>query len=362
MLYHLLYPLHNYFSAFNIFRYITFRAAMAAITAFLISLCVGGLFIRILKRRRMAHLPRTEECPGIYPKKEVKAATPTMGGLIILAALVGSVLLWSDVTHPAVFIVLVVTLYMGLLGLYDDLIKVRRNRPKGIGGRTKLLAQCLIAAGVGLYLFIDPLRDTSLDIPFVKHPLIYLGWFYIPFAMLVLVGTTNAVNLTDGQDGLAIGCVIMTAIAYSILSYVTGHARFAHYLGIPYVEGSGELTVVTSALIGAGLGFLWFNAHPAEVFMGDTGALALGGAVGTVALFTKKEILLLLAGGIFVIEALSVLMQVASFRLTGRRIFRAAPLHHHFQLLGWEESKIVARFWIVGAVLVFVSLASLKIR
>jgi len=362
MLYHLLYPLREFFFAFNVFRYITFRTAMAVVTSFLICLWVGGWLIRFLREKGMMHAPREEDCPGIYPRAAVKAATPTMGGLIILAGFVGSIGLWADLASPAVFIVLVVTLYLGLLGFYDDLIKVRHNRPKGIEVYAKLLAQGLMALGVGLYLVLDPLRDTSLDIPFIKHSFIILGWLYVPFAILVLVGTANAVNLTDGLDGLAIGCVTLTALAYAIFAYVTGHARFAYYLGIPYIAGSGELAVVCGALVGAGLGFLWFNCHPAQVFMGDTGALALGGAVGTVALLIKKELLLLVVGGVFVVEAISVLLQVGSFRLRGKRIFKVAPLHHHFQFAGWGESQIVVRFWIVAAILVFLGLATLKVR
>jgi phospho-N-acetylmuramoyl-pentapeptide-transferase len=362
LLYHFLYPLNDFFSVLNVFRYITFRTALAAVTSFALSLLIGKWLIRTLKKKGMVHEPRREDCPDLYGDAPEKAQTPTMGGLIILTAVIGSVVLWADLANDHIFILVVVTLCMGLLGLYDDVMKVRRNAPRGVSGRAKLLAQVLLATGLGFFLFLDPLRDTTLDIPFVKQSLVQLSWFYIPFTVLVLVGSTNAVNLTDGLDGLAIGCVTLTAIAYAILSYVTGHMQLAHYLGIPYIIGSGEVAVFCGALIGAGLGFLWFNAHPAEVFMGDTGALALGGAIGTVALLIKKELLLVIVGGIFVAEALSVLLQVGSFRLRGKRIFKTAPLHHHFQLMGLAESKVVVRFWIIAVILVFISLATLKLR
>lgn len=362
MFYHLLYPLREIFFGFNVFKYITFRAAAASITAFLLSILLGPLLIKYLTYLKIGQYVRQEDVPALYDLHKSKQGTPTMGGILILASILISTLLWADLTNTYIQWVMLVTLFLGIVGFSDDYIKLVKKRSLGLRVMTKLFWQIIIALALGVRVFCDPQITTYLDVPFFKNIMINLGIFYILWVMIVIVGASNAVNLTDGLDGLAIGCVIMIALAYSGFSYVSGHSRFSEYLNISYIPGTGELTVFCAALIGASLGFLWFNSYPATVFMGDTGSLALGGAIGAVAVFIKKEILLLLVGGIFVVEALSVILQVLSFRLRGKRIFLMSPLHHHFQLLGWSESKVTIRFWIVGAILALLSLSTLKLR
>ncbi len=362
MLYHLLYPLKDLFFGFNVFKYITFRAAAAAITSFLICIIVGPVIIRKLKQLKIGQVVRGEEAKGIYEFHKNKAGTPTMGGLLIVTAIILSTVLWADLTNKYVLLAILSTAWLCVVGFVDDYIKLSLNRSKGLTARSKFIGQIILGLLLGLYIYFDPQIGENLDIPFLKNAFIDLGIFYIFFTMLVIVGSSNAMNLTDGLDGLAIGCTIMVALAYTALSYITGNFKISDYLNIIYIPGTGELAVFCATILGAGLGFLWFNSNPAEVFMGDTGSLALGGALGIVAIFIKKELLLLLVGGIFVAEALSVILQVASFKIFKKRIFLCAPLHHHFQMKGWPENKVVVRFWIVAAILALLSLSTLKLR
>ncbi|MCM8796009.1 MAG: phospho-N-acetylmuramoyl-pentapeptide-transferase [Candidatus Omnitrophica bacterium] len=362
MLYYLLYPLHKFISVFNLFRYITFRAAMAALTAFLISLIFGPWVIKILIHFKIGENIRKEDSVQLYQLHAKKQDTPTMGGILILMALFFSTFLWADIFNKHILLVSFVTLWLGITGFIDDYLKHIHKKSKGLRPLAKLSSQILLGFVLGIILVLTPDSSTKLDMPFLKDITIDLGIFYLLFVALVITGSSNAVNLTDGLDGLAIGIVIMVAVAFSVLSYVSGHIRFANYLWIPYIRGSGELTVFCAGIVGAGLGFLWFNCHPASVFMGDVGSLALGGALGTVALLIKKEMLLGIVGGIFVLEALSVILQVTSFRLFKKRIFKIAPLHHHFQFLGWAENKVIVRFWILAALFALLTLVTLKIR
>ncbi|MDD4940203.1 MAG: phospho-N-acetylmuramoyl-pentapeptide-transferase [Candidatus Omnitrophica bacterium] len=362
MLYHLLYPLHQSISFFNIFRYITFRAAMATITAFLISVALGPVIIRFLTRLKIGENVRKEDSVKLYELHGRKQDTPTMGGLLILSAVLSASLLWADLSNRYIQLVFFSTVWLGITGFTDDYLKHIRKKSKGLTAASKFMSQIILGLVIGTILFLTPDNPTRVDVPFLKDVSLELGIFYIFFVILVVTGSSNAVNLTDGLDGLAIGTVIMAALAFSVLSYVSGNIRFSEYLFIPYLKGSGELTVFCSSILGAGLGFLWFNCYPASIFMGDVGSLALGGALGTVALLIKKELLLIIVGGIFVIEALSVILQVASFKLTGKRIFKIAPLHHHFQFLGWPESKVIVRFWIIAALLSLFTIVTLKIR
>lgn len=362
MLYYLFYPLHDKFAALNIFRYITFRAAMAAITAFLISLIFGPLLIRKLKELKIGEKIRKEDSAALDELHRHKQDTPTMGGILILLAVVSATLLWAELANKYIIIALFVTLWLGATGLFDDYLKQVKKRPKGLTAGAKFTSQAVLGLILGAVLFLDPQNITKIDLPFLKGVSLDLGIFYILFIVIVITGSSNAVNLTDGLDGLAIGVVVMVAIAFSVLSYVSGNIKFSNYLLIPYLAGSGELAVFCSSIIGAGLGFLWFNCYPASIFMGDVGSLSLGGALGTVAILLKKELLLVIVGGIFVLEALSVILQVASFRLTGKRIFKIAPLHHHFQFLGWNENKVIVRFWIAASLLALLTLVTLKIR
>jgi phospho-N-acetylmuramoyl-pentapeptide-transferase len=360
MLYRILYGLHEYYSPLNVFRYITFRAALAVISAMLLSLFIGPRIISWLKRVSVTQQIRNDG-PQTHLKK---SGTPTMGGIIIIISIVVSLLLWGDVENMYVWVMVLSLLGYGGIGLLDDYLKVIRKNPRGLRACYKFGAQILLALAIGVLLYMnpkDPYTDV-LSIPFFKRWLFDLGWFYIPFSILVIVGSSNAVNLTDGIDGLAIGLVGIALLANMILVYISGNAKFAQYLQVLYLQGTGELTVVCGAMLGAALGFLWFNSYPADVFMGDVGSLSLGGALGTLAIITKHEIVLTLVGGIFVIETLSVVFQVASFKLTGKRIFRMAPIHHHFELKGWHESKVIVRFWIVGIMLALLSLATLKLR
>ncbi|MEM7480433.1 MAG: phospho-N-acetylmuramoyl-pentapeptide-transferase [Acidobacteriota bacterium] len=361
MLYHLLVPLADQFAAFNVFRYITFRAAGAIVTALLLSLLLGPRFIRTLRAMSIGQNIR-----DVGPEShQIKAGTPTMGGILILAALVVSTLLWANLTNFYVWIALAVTVAFAAVGFADDFLKVRRHRNLGLTARAKFAFQVLAAVGAALalrglpdaYAFSD-----SLALPFLKEVVLPLGILYIPFVVLILVGSSNAVNLTDGLDGLAIGVTLIAASTYAVFTYVAGNRVVASYLQVEYVAGAGEVAVFCAALVGAGVGFLWFNAHPAEVIMGDVGSLSIGAAIGIVAILAKQEIVLVLVGGIFVLEALSVILQVASFKLTGRRVFRMAPLHHHFELAGWAEPKIIVRFWILAAVFALIALSTLKLR
>jgi phospho-N-acetylmuramoyl-pentapeptide-transferase len=359
MLYHLLVPLSREHIVFNVFRYLTFRSFVALITALVISLVVGPWLIGRLRRMQQGGDTIREDTPERHRGKK---GTPTMGGLIILMALLGSTVLWANLTNRYVWVAILATLGFGLIGYLDDSAKLRKR--KGLSARAKFGLQAILAFGLVQIVFWQPPGNWApvLAIPFLKGWLIDLGWFWIPFAMLVIIGASNAVNLTDGLDGLAVGPIIMAAGAFGIIAYLTGNFRAADYLRILNVKGAGELTVFCGALIGAAIGFLWFNCHPAEVFMGDVGSLALGGAVGTLAVLTKAELLLPLIGGLYVVEAASVIIQVASFKLTGRRVFRMAPLHHHYELHGWAEPKIVVRFWIVSFALALLALTTLKLR
>lgn len=358
MLYHLLYPLHTEFSVFYVFRFITFRTIYAAITALVISFLLGPWLIEKLSTLQLGQTIRRLG-PESHFKKE---GTPTMGGSLILFAIVLPTLLWADLTNMYVWLVLLVTVSYGAIGFVDDLLKIRKKNSDGLSPRRKMFWQMLIAFGVGMILMTYPGFQTTLAFPFFKSINPDLGWFYVPFSMLVIIGASNAVNLTDGLDGLAIGPVIIAAGAYLLFAYVAGHANLSSYLQIDGVKGAGELSILCGAMIGAGLGFLWFNTYPAQVFMGDVGSLSLGGAIGTIAVITKQEIVLVIVGGIFVMEALSVIVQVASFRLYGKRIFRMAPIHHHFELKGWAEPKIIVRFWIISIILALIGLSTLKLR
>lgn len=358
MLYHLLYPLHSRYSIFNVFRYITFRTAYATLTALVFSFVFGPWLIEWLRQLRVRETIRE-----LGPKAhQAKAGTPTMGGILILFSLIVPTLLWSDLTNRYVWVVLLVTVSFGLIGFSDDYLKLRKK--KGLTASKKISLQILVAAAVSLYLYYFPANSytTELTVPFFKNfqPNIYM--FYIPFAIAVIVGTSNGVNLTDGLDGLAIGPMIISAMTFMGICYLAGHSTFASYLMIINVKGAGELTIFCGTMVGAGLGFLWFNAYPAQVFMGDTGSLPLGAALGTVAIITKHELLLGIVGGLFVIETVSVIIQVSSFRLRGRRVFQMAPIHHHYELKGWAEPKVIVRFWIISIILALVSLSTLKLR
>jgi len=358
MLYHLLYPLHTDFSVFYVFRFITFRAIYATITALLLSFMLGPWLIDKLSALQMGQRVRKQGPESHF----VKEGTPTMGGVLILFAIVVPTLLWADLTNLYVWLTILVTIGYGVIGFADDLLKIRLQNSDGLSPRQKMFWQVLIALGVALILYFYPPFQTTLAFPFFKGLNPDLGWAYIPFAMLVIIGASNAVNLTDGLDGLAIGPVIIAAGTYLLFAYLAGHANLASYLQINNVQGAGELAVLCGAMIGAGLGFLWFNTYPAQVFMGDIGSLSLGGAIGTIAVITKQEIVLVIVGGIFVMEALSVIVQVTSFRLYGKRVFRMAPIHHHFELKGWAEPKIIVRFWIVSIILALIGLSTLKLR
>jgi phospho-N-acetylmuramoyl-pentapeptide-transferase len=359
MLYHLLYPLHTTFSVFNVFRYITFRTIYAVLTALLISFLLGPWLIRYLKKERVGQYVR-DNGPSEHLSK---VGTPTMGGLLILFSIMVTTLLWADLTNFYIWIAVLVTVGFGAIGFLDDHLKLVKQESAGLSGRAKILLQSVIALVVAALLYAQPDFDTHITIPFLKDVRPDLGWGYILLSVLVIVGTSNAVNLTDGLDGLAIGSMTVATATYLIFSYVAGHVTIATYLQIPYVPGCGELAVLCGAVIGAGMGFLWFNAYPAEIFMGDIGSLPLGAILGTVAVVTKQEVLLVLVGGLFVMEALSVIFQVGFFKMTnGRRIFRMAPLHHHFELKGWPEPKVIVRFWLIAIVLGLLSLSTLKLR
>ncbi|MGQ9646775.1 MAG: phospho-N-acetylmuramoyl-pentapeptide-transferase [Thermodesulfobacteriota bacterium] len=358
MFYHLLYPLHEYFSFFNVFRYITFRTIYAILTGLLISFVIGPWLIGKLRAYQVQQVVR-EEVP---PRHQKKDGTPTMGGSLILAAILVPTLLWSDLTNRYTWLVLLTTLGFGGLGFLDDFRKMRDRKGIGIKARYKFPIQVMMALVISLILFYAFDHDSRLIFPFFKRVMPDLGAWYILFMVLVIVGTANAVNLTDGLDGLAIGPVLIASGTFMLFCYLAGNFRFAGYLQIPFVKGSGELTVLCGAMVGAGLGFLWFNTYPAQVFMGDVGSLSLGAALGTIAVITKQEFLLVIVGGIFVMEALSVIIQVISYQLRKKRVFRMAPIHHHFELKGWAEPKIIVRFWIIGIILGLIAISTLKLR
>lgn len=352
--------MHELFSPLNVFRYITFRTALAVLTALFVSFLLGPWLIKKLKRSSMTQHIRVDG-----PKAHmVKAGTPTMGGILIIISILISMLMWGDLKNIYIWTMIVSLVGFGGIGLLDDYLKFFTKSHKGLRAYQKFGLQIIFALAIGVFLYMnpkDPYTDV-LSIPFFKKWLFDLGWLYIPFSVVVMVGSSNAVNLTDGIDGLAIGLVAVAVLASGVLVYLSGHKGLAQYLQVLYLPGTGELTVFCGAMFGASLGFLWYNSYPADVFMGDVGSLGLGGALGTLAIITKHEIVLAVVGGIFVIETISVILQVSSFKLTGKRVFRMAPIHHHFELKGWPEPKVIVRFWIIGIVLALLSLATLKVR
>ncbi|MDX9821166.1 MAG: phospho-N-acetylmuramoyl-pentapeptide-transferase [Syntrophales bacterium] len=359
MIYHLLYPLHETISYFNVFRYITFRTIYAAITALVICFIIGPWMIRKLQSLQIGQ-PIREDGPATHLYKK---GTPTMGGLLIIFAVTVSTLLWANLTVDYVWLVLTVTIGYGLIGFVDDYHKLVRRNSRGVPGRNRLVAEILIALMVSIILYSKSGFTSAVTIPFFKTALPDLGWGYVLLSTFIIVGAANAVNLTDGLDGLAIGPAITCVMTYLLFSYFAGNIRIARYLQIPYVAGTGELAIFCGAAVGAGIGFLWYNAYPAQIFMGDVGSLSLGGGLGTLAIITKQEILLAIVGGIFVVETFSVILQVGWFKLShGKRIFRMAPLHHHFELKGWAEPKIIVRFWIISILLALVAISTLKLR
>jgi phospho-N-acetylmuramoyl-pentapeptide-transferase len=359
MLYHLLYSIKDISIIFNVFKYITFRMICGALTAFILVYILMPYFIRFMKQKQFGQIVR-EEGPSHH---KAKTGTPTMGGVIIVSSIMVSALLWCNLTNYLVWIVLFVLLSFGFMGFLDDFLKIKRKKNLGLRAREKFLAQIIIVSIFYLVLFKFLNFSTTLNFPFFKKLIIDIGSLYLIFSMLVIIGSSNAMNLTDGLDGLAIVPFIVVAGVYSILSYVAGHIKFSSYLYLPYVPYAGELAILCAILVGAGLGFLWYNSYPAEIFMGDVGSLALGATLGAIAIIIKQEFLLVIAGGLFVLEALSVILQVAYFKITkGKRIFRMAPLHHHFELKGWPENKVVVRFWIVSIIFGLIALSTLKIR
>ena len=362
MFYYLLYPLKDFWFGFNVFKYITFRAGMAAFTSFLLCVLIVPVFIRWMKVLKVGQYVRTEHVDGIYDRHKGKQGTPTMGGLVILAAVIVSTLIWGRPDNEYVIMAMGGMVWMGMVGVVDDLLKMRSKSSVGLRAAYKVGAQVLLALIVGLFVITSKDLGADLYLPFFKNAIINLGPLYIIFILVVITGTSNAVNLTDGLDGLATGCVIFIALTYSVMCYVTGRADVSGYLQLFYVPGAGELTVFCAAIAGASLGFLWHNSHPATVFMGDTGSLSLGGAIAIVSVLIKKEVLLMLVGGVLVVEAASVILQVFSVKVRKKRIFLITPIHHHFEMKGWDESKIIARFWIVAAILAILSLMALKVR
>ncbi|MBV9554131.1 MAG: phospho-N-acetylmuramoyl-pentapeptide-transferase [Alphaproteobacteria bacterium] len=362
MLYLLLYPLSDEFHALNVFRYITFRSGGAVVTALLISFLCGPGMIAWLKEKQGEGQPIRDDGPASHLLR--KKGTPTMGGFLILLALTLSTLLWADLTNAYMWVVLGVTVAFGLIGFFDDFSKLTNRSHRGIPGRIRLTLEILIAvaACVALAAVVHQPFANQVAVPFFKNALLDLGWFFVPFGVVVIVGASNSVNLTDGLDGLAIVPTMIAAGCFAFIAYMVGNATFASYLQLHHIPRADELSVFCGAMVGASLGFLWFNAPPAMVFMGDTGSLSLGGALGAISVVTKHEIVLAIVGGLFVLEAVSVIVQVASFRLTGRRVFRMAPLHHHFEQKGWEEPTVVIRFWIIASILAIAGLATLKLR
>jgi len=358
MLYHLLFPLHVDYSFFNVFRYITFRTIYAAITALLLCFVLGPWLIRELGAHQIGQTIRRDG-----PERHLaKEGTPTMGGLLIVLATVIPTLLWANLGNTYIWIAVFVTVGFGTIGFVDDYKKVIRKDSKGLSARRKFLSQLALAGVAATLIYLDIGIQDKVSIPFFKKLNPSLGMFYIPFVILVIVGASNAVNLTDGLDGLAIGPSIISAGTYMMFAYLAGHIKIANYLQIQYVPGAGELTIFCGAMAGAGIGFLWYNTYPAQVFMGDTGSLSIGAALGVVAVMVKQEIVLVLVGGVFVMEALSVILQVYSYKTTRKRIFRMAPIHHHFEMKGWAEPKIIVRFWIISIILALLAISTLKIR
>jgi phospho-N-acetylmuramoyl-pentapeptide-transferase len=359
MLLHFLFPLSEQVPVFNVFRYITFRAAGAVVTALLLVLFVGPWFVRAMRRWSVGQ-NILAVAPGSH---QVKAGTPTMGGVLILAAVLLPTVLWADIGSRYVWLAILVTLSFGMIGFADDFLKLRKRENKGLSARVKFVLTVLVGSIAGYAIISIPAEHSAtLAFPFFKDAVFDLGVWYVPFVVLILAGSSHAVNLTDGLDGLAIGATLVAAATYVIFSYVAGNSVLAEYLQVSYVPGVGELAIFCGALVGASLGFLWFNCYPAEVFMGDVGSLGLGAAIGIVATLAKQEIVLILVGGLFVMEAMSVIVQVASFKTTGRRVFRMAPIHHHFEELGWSEPKVIVRFWILSILFALLSLATLKLR
>ncbi len=358
MLYHIFYSLHNYFSGFNVFRYITFRTIYATITALLICFIFGEAIINKLKMLKVGQYIR-EEGPKWHENKE---GTPTMGGILIIFATVVPALLWMDYNNKFLWIVIFTTLSFGFVGFIDDYKKLVKKENKGLGAKSKFMLQIIFAFIISIAIYKFTHVDTVLKVPFFKNFSFDLGIFYIPFAMLVIIGSSNAVNLTDGLDGLAIGPTIIASATFMILAYCSGNYKIAQYLHIPFIKGVGEFTIYAGAMLGAGIGFLWFNTYPAQVFMGDVGSLSLGATLGVAALITKNELLLIIIGGVFVMETLSVIIQVLSYKTTGKRVFKMAPIHHHFELKGWKEPKIIVRFWIISFLLSLVAISTLKLR
>jgi phospho-N-acetylmuramoyl-pentapeptide-transferase len=352
--------LARYFHVFHVVQYLTLRAILGTLTALAVSLLIGPTMIRHLSKYKVGQVIRE-----VGPKSHFsKAGTPTMGGALVLVAIVLSTLLWSDLSNRFIWIAIIVTVGFGAIGLWDDYLKLVLKHSRGLSARRKYFMQSVLGLGAASYLYYSAgvPAETQLVLPFFKNMMWPLGAFYIVWTYFVIVGSSNAVNLTDGLDGLAILPAVMVAGALSIFAYVTGNIHFANYLAIPYIPGSGEIVVFCGAMVGAGLGFLWFNTYPAQVFMGDVGALSLGAALGVVAVIVRQELVLVLMGGIFVLETVSVILQVASFKLTGKRIFRMAPIHHHFELKGWPEPRVIVRFWIITFILVLCGLATLKLR
>jgi len=362
VLYHLLYPLHEHFPALNVFRYITFRSAYALATALILAFILGPPVIRRLRELKIGQKVRDDGPQSHLPK----AGTPTMGGVLIVISIAISTLLWGNLTNRFVWIALIATLWMGGVGFLDDYLRVVKHYRKGLLGRYKLAGQVLLGVFVFAAVYFYPahtvLDPAETNVPFLKNTVVNFGWLYLPFVILVVTGTSNAVNLADGLDGLAAGMTAVAAVALGGMCYITGHVKFSQYLQITHIAGTGELTVFCAAVIGATLGFLWWNCHPADVFMGDTGSLSLGAALGTVAVLIKREFLLAIVGAVFVAEALSVMAQVLSFKLWGTRVLKMAPLHHHFELSGWKEPRVVVRFWIAAALCALVGLSTLKLQ
>ncbi len=359
MLYKLIYLFHTDLSWLNVFRYITFRTIVATLSSLVLIFIFGNWVIHRLRSMQVGQVIR-EDGP---PNHKGKAGTPTMGGCLILPIIMASTLLWADPGNIYVWLILFVIFSYGLIGFADDYLKMARKNSKGLSMKAKFTLQVLVALVFAIILDLYPGFDSMLNVPFFKNITPDLGWLYIPFAAFIIVGTSNAVNLTDGLDGLATGPIVVAFTSYLIFSYMAGHIKIASYLQIPYVAGTGELSVLCGAVVGAGLGFLWYNAYPAEVFMGDVGSLPLGAVLGSVAVITKQELVLILVGGLFVVETLSVIFQVVYFRVTGgQRIFRMAPIHHHFELKGWAESKVTVRFWIIAIILALLSVSTLKLR
>lgn len=358
MIYYILYSLHEYYSFFNVFRYITLRTVYAVMTALILCLIIGPYMIELLKKYQIGQYVRNDG-PSHHLSK---TGTPTMGGVLIIIAVVLATLSWSDLSNIYVWLMLSVLIGFGLIGFMDDYLKVIRKKSDGLAGRYKFSLQIAVATLVAIALYSLPAYSTKLSVPFFKNFNPDLGWFYILFVIFIIVGTSNAVNLTDGLDGLAIGPVIVVTLVYTIITYVAGHAKIANYLLIPFISGSGELAILCGSVFGAGLGFLWFNTYPASIFMGDVGSLPLGALLGAVAVISKHELLLVIVGGLFVVETISVIFQVASYKMHGKRVFLMAPLHHHYELKGWQEPKIIVRFWIIAILLGLLALSTLKLR